>query len=373
MLLLAVASVPSASAAPYLQNLTPRLELVASGFSLPTQVTSAGDGSGRLFVLEQAGRIRVLRGGRVLATPLLDIQARVGSSELEQGLLGLAFHPRFRDNGWFYVNYTDRNGDTVVARYSASDGSDMADPGTEAVMLRIPQPAANHNGGFLLFGPDGYLWIGTGDGGGAGAVFPRAQDRSLLLGKMLRVDVQGAVQYAIPPNNSFLGIPDAAPEIWAYGLRNPWRYTFDRATGDLYIADVGQDRYEWVHFVPVGSPGGMNFGWPIVEGLHCQPEQVSCDQSSVWQPVAEYDHTLGCAIVGGFVYRGPAYPQAQGLYLFGDYCSGRIWSLSRGADGGWINEELLSSGPSISSFGEDDSGELYLTAIHEGTLYRLVW
>lgn len=271
------------------------------------------------------------------------------------------------------MNYTDVDGDTVIARYTVTEDPDLADPASTAMILQIPQPAANHNGGLLLFGPDGYLWIGTGDGGGPGAELPRAQDPKQLLGKMLRIDVDGGPPYAVPPENPFVGSPNVAPEIWAFGLRNPWRYAFDRATGDLYIADVGQERFEWVHVVPAGSSGGINFGWPIAEGLHCQPEGVSCDRSNLRSPVAEYDHQQGCGIIGGHVYRGAAFPLARGTYFFSDFCSGRIWGLRRQDSGNWMMEELLVSGLTVSSFGEDEGGELYLTAIQEGALYRLTF
>ena len=347
------------------------LELVTSAVREPTHIASAFDGSGRLFVVEKAGRILIVRDGRVLARPFLDIQPRVGSRGDEQGLLSVAFHPRFGENGFFYVNYTDRNGDTAIERYSVSADPDVANGASAALILPIAQPAPNHNGGMLLFGPDGYMYIGMGDGGGAGDQFRNAQNMGALLGKMLRIDLDAQFPYAIPSDNPFVDRADARPEIWAYGLRNPWRYSFDRATGDLYIADVGQFRFEEVHLQPAGR-GGQNYGWPIMEGAHCFPETRACDRSGLEMPIAEYDHTLGCSITGGYVYRGPSYPRGRGAYVFGDVCSGRIWSLHVGADGGWQRTELLVTPLVISSFGEDEAGELYVVSLEPGGLYRLL-
>ncbi|MBI3973072.1 MAG: PQQ-dependent sugar dehydrogenase [Chloroflexi bacterium] len=355
-----------------------RLEPLVRGLAGPLQLTHAADGSGRAYVAEKRGIIRVIDGGAILPAPLLDIQPLVRSSGSEQGLLGLAFHPRYAQNGYLYVNYTDSAGNTVVARYTAraSGGTrDIADPSTAQIVLRIPQPAANHNGGNLVFGPDGYLYIGTGDGGGAGDQFRNAQNGQALLGKMLRLDVDRAERgnaYAIPPDNPFAGVATARPEIWFTGLRNPWRYTFDRATGDLYIADVGQNMYEEVNFVAAGTPGGLNFGWPRTEGLHCYPANSTCDRDGFVQPIGEYAHSLGCSITGGYVYRGRQSPLLVGAYLFGDYCSGRIWSLHRDPAGKWVQTELLDTDVQISSFGEDEAGELYVTGLGDGTVYRVV-
>jgi glucose/arabinose dehydrogenase len=347
------------------------VELVTGGVREPTHVASASDGSGRLFIVERAGRILIVRDGRVLPRPFLDIQSRVGSRFDEQGLLSVAFHPRFAENGYFFVNFTDRNGDTTIERYAVSRDPDVADPGSHALILAIPQPAPNHNGGLLLFGPDGYLYVGMGDGGGAGDQFRNAQNTRTLLGKMLRIDVDAAFPYGIPPDNPLVGRGEARSEIWAYGLRNPWRYSFDRATGELYIADVGQFAIEEVHLQPTGR-GGQNYGWPIMEGSQCYPERRTCDTSGLEIPIAQYDHALGCAITGGYVYRGVAYPLARGAYFFADFCSGRIWSLHRGADGAWQQTQMLDTSLSISSFGEDDAGELYVVSLEQGGLYRLV-
>ncbi|HEY1013206.1 MAG TPA: PQQ-dependent sugar dehydrogenase [Herpetosiphonaceae bacterium] len=341
------------------------LEPLAEGLDKPLYVTHAGDGSGRLFVAEQEGLIKLLPGGE----PFLDIRDRVGSSGNEQGLLGLAFHPKFADNGWFYVNYTDRDGDTVLARFGLAADGQRGDPASEQVILTQEQPAANHNGGMLAFGPDGLLYAGLGDGGGANDTYENAQNLRSLLGKILRLDVDGGQPYAAPADNPFVGDAAARPEIWAYGLRNPWRFSFDRASGDLYIGDVGQNRYEWLHWQPAASKGGQNYGWPIVEGSHCLRGD-SCATAGLTPPILEYEHSQGCVITGGYVYRGAAYPFMQGTYVFADYCSGRVWGLNRAADGAWAKRDLLESGANISSFGEDEAGELYVVDLG-GTVYRL--
>ena len=337
----------------------------------PLHVTHAGDGSGRLFVVEKPGRIIILRDGQPLPAPFLDIQGVVGSNGSEQGLLGLAFHPRYRENGRFFVNYTDRNGDTVVAEYRASGDPDVADPSTARQLLALDQPAANHNGGHLLFGPDGYLWIGTGDGGGAGDRFGNGQNRQALLGKMLRIDVDTGDPYGIPADNPHANGGDTRPEIWAIGLRNPWRYTFDRATNDLWIADVGQNAYEEVNVHRAGSQGGENYGWPIMEGMHCFPAGRACDTAPYVMPVGEYGRDGGCSITGGYVYRGSQYPELAGLYLFGDFCTGKLWSLDEPTPGDWRMVELLDTPLQISSFGEDEAGELYVTSFHDNRVHRV--
>jgi glucose/arabinose dehydrogenase len=350
-----------------------RFTQFASGFTQPVYLTHAGDGSGRLFVVERAGRIRLLREGARQAQQFLDLSPLVLSRGSEQGLLSIAFHPRYRETGLLYVYYTDRQGDTVVARYRVSaDDPDRADPNSAQVLLQVDQPYANHNGGLLKFGPDGYLYVGLGDGGSAGDPQRHAQNRSSLLGKLLRLDVDGGSPYAIPPDNPFVGDPAARPEVWAFGLRNPWRFSFDRATGDLYIADVGQAQWEWVHFQAAGAGGGQNYGWNVLEGGHCYPPGRSCDPSDYVLPVATYDHSLGCSITGGYVYRGASYPQAQGLYFFGDYCSGRLWALQRLPDSQWRQQELPRSEARISSFGEDEAGNLYLLSLNDGLVLRLV-
>ena len=351
------------------------MQLVVKGLNKPVYVTHAGDGSPRLFVVEKEGRIRVVRDGALLPAPFLDLTLLVNSAGSEQGLFSVAFHPRYAENGFFYVDYTDRNGHSVIARYQVSaQNPDLADPNSVVPVLFQEQPFPNHNGGLLLFGPDGYLYVGFGDGGSGSDPFRNGQNRSVLLGKLLRLDVDNGFPYAIPPDNPFVHEPGARPEVWAYGLRNPWRYSFDRATGDLYIADVGQKEFEEVDFQRAGV-SGQNYGWNVTEGRHCYPRDKRCDASPFVQPIGEYDHSLGCAITGGHVYRGPSFPQLNGIYFFGDYCSGRIWGLRGSASGGpgdWRQQQLLQSSLQISSFGEDEAGELYLTNISDGGLYRLV-
>lgn len=335
----------------------------------PVYATHAGDGSGRLFVVEKPGRIQIVRDGAVDQTPFLDITDRVGSSGSEQGLLSVAFHPAYAENGQLFVNYTDRNGDTVIARFQAS--GDTADPNSETVLLQIDQPYRNHNGGLVKFGPDGYLYIGMGDGGSAGDPENNGQRLDTLLGKLLRLDVDGSAPYAIPVSNPWADGQGARPEIWAYGLRNPWRFAFDRQTGDLYTADVGQNRIEEVSVQPADSSGGENYGWNILEGSDCF-QALRCDHEGTVLPVAEYTHDQGCSITGGYVYRGANFPQLNGIYLFGDYCSGQVWMLRELAPGRWWQRAALQTDLQISSFGEDQAGELYITSLSDGGLYRVV-
>jgi glucose/arabinose dehydrogenase len=338
-----------------------RLRPVVGGLDAPLLVTAAEDGSGRLFVLEQVGRIRVVADGRLLAEPFLDLGDRVVSGG-EQGLLGFAFHPLFERNGRFFVDYTDTSGDTVVAEYRVSDeDADRADPGSERVLLQIDQPFANHNGGHLAFGPDGYLYVATGDGGSAGDPMGNGQRLDTLLGKVLRIDVdaRGGRAYGIPPDNPFVDREGARPEIWAFGLRNPWRFSFDRETGDLWIGDVGQGSFEEIDHV-AGDEAGVNFGWNVMEGPDCFEPASGCDESGLTMPVAVYGHGEGCSVTGGFVYRGSRRPELRRAYLYADYCSGRLWGLdAERADA--RPAVLLETGRSISSFGQDEAGELYVT------------
>jgi glucose/arabinose dehydrogenase len=350
------------------------LQQVGSGLQRPVYLTSP-PGDPRLFVIEQAGRIRIIRDGQTLQQPFLDITGQVtnlGGMGDERGLLGLAFHPRYADNGFFYVNYTDRSGNTRVERYTRSGDPDVADPGSARLILGIGQPFGNHNGGQLLFGPDGMLYIATGDGGGGGDPQNNAQRLVNLLGKMLRIDVDGGDPYAIPPDNPFVGQSDARPEIWAYGLRNPWRNAFDRGSNLFFIADVGQNREEEINAVD-RSAGGLNFGWRIMEGRSCFNPATNCDQSGLTMPVHTYPTSGGnCAVTGGFVYRGSAIPQIAGLYFFSDYCRGGLRSL-RVVNGAAqdVREWEVGSTGNVSSFGEDANGELYVVA-HAGTIYRIV-
>ncbi|MGL4651179.1 MAG: PQQ-dependent sugar dehydrogenase [Caldilineaceae bacterium] len=347
-------------------------ELVAEGLDRPLGLVNAGDGSGRLFVIEKAGRVQVIAAGAAAAQLFLNLSDRVGSSSSEQGLLGLAFAPDFAESGRFYVNYTNRQGNTTISRLQlGADG--LGDASSEEILLTIAQPAPNHNGGHLLFGPDGMLWVGTGDGGAANDRFDNGQNPATLLGKMLRLDVSGATGYAIPADNPWVEATwngqEVADEIWAVGLRNPWRYSFDRQTGDLWIGDVGQNLWEEVNRVPAGSFGGLNFGWPIQEASTCF-QSAGCDTAGLEQPVLEYDHASHCSITGGAVYRGVASPAALGAYIFGDYCSGFVWAGIPQGDGTWVSVELLRAGVPISSFGEDEAGELYLVDFG-GAIYRL--
>ena len=344
-------------------------EQLVGGLDLPIGLTNAGDGSDRLFVLEQAGLILIHQDGNLLPDPFLDIRDRASCCG-ERGLLGLAFHPDYSDNGFFYVNYTDLNGDTVIARFSVSDDPYRALPESEERLLQIPQPYGNHNGGVVEFGPDGYLYIGTGDGGSAGDPHGYGQALNTLLGKVLRLDVDGGDPYEIPPDNPFVVDGHALPEIWVYGLRNPWRFSFDRLTGDLYIADVGQNAWEEINYLPAGSPGGANFGWNYFEGNHPYRGEPPSGLGLVF-PVVEYDHDQGCSVTGGVVYRGQSLPAWQGIYLFGDFCSGYIWGLIQTIDGDWQKELLFETGALITSFGEDENGEVYLVD-YGGVIYRLV-
>ncbi|MDW8145313.1 MAG: PQQ-dependent sugar dehydrogenase [Roseiflexaceae bacterium] len=347
----------------------PRIALrqIVSGFDRPLHITHAGDGSGRLFVVEKVGRIRVVRDGQILPEPFLDITDRVGSRANEQGLLSVAFHPRYRDNGLLFVNYTDNNGDTVISRFSAV--GDRADASSEQIVLTIEQPFANHNGGLVLFGPDGMLYIGMGDGGGAGDPLGAGQDRWTLLGKILRINVE-TLPYTIPPDNPWADGSGGRQEVWIFGVRNPWRFSFDRATGDLFIADVGQNRLEEVHMLPAERSAGANLGWNIMEGNECF-RRNDCDRSAFDLPIDVYPHSLGCSVTGGHVYRGAAFPTLQGVYVFGDFCSGRIWGL-RSSVGGWERAELMQTKLRIATFGEDESGELYVAGYNNGVLYRIV-
>ena len=355
----------------HLDELELELEPFADGFEAPLFLTHAGDGSGRTYVVEQGGRIRVVESdGTVRPRPFLDIVDRVTSGG-EQGLLGLAFHPE--DRSRVFVNYTGRGGETVVAEYRAGS-STQADPGSERVLLRIEQPYSNHNGGMLAFGPEGYLWIGTGDGGGGGDPEGNGQDPSTLLGAILRISVTGD-PYGIPGGNPFALGGGGREEVWAYGLRNPWRFSFDRRTGDLWIGDVGQHELEEINVHPSAMSGAANFGWNIMEGSRCY-EAPDCDTDGLVLPVTEYPTSLGCAVTGGYVYRGRRFPQMRGAYLFADYCAGQIWGLDAAEegvyDGAVEHRELLDTGLSISSFGEDELGELYVTDLAGGGVHRVV-
>ena len=346
------------------------LERVASGFTNPVHITHANDGSARLFVVEQRGRVRILKDGAILPAPFLDISSRVSFGS-ERGLLSIAFPPGRGKKSEFYADYTDVRGDTAISRFTVSGDPNVADATSEEILLSIPQPFANHNGGQLAFGPDGYLYVGMGDGGDAGDPNNNAQNPSSLLGKILRIDVVGKAAYAVPPSNPFVGTANARGEIWAYGLRNPWRFSFDRKTNVLYIADVGQGAWEEVDVQPAESTGGENYGWRLTEGNHCFAPSTGCPTAGITSPVAEYSHAGGnCSVTGGFVYRGRDFDGLTGIYFYGDYCSGRIWGLRR-TDTGWDDIELLKPGFAISTFGEDEAGEIYVADYTGGVIHRL--
>ncbi|MGH2698687.1 MAG: PQQ-dependent sugar dehydrogenase [Actinomycetota bacterium] len=344
------------------------LEPVAEGLDAPLGVTHAGDGSERLFVVEQTGRVKILSDGEVLEEPFLDVGEAIVAGG-EQGLLGLAFHPEYERNGRFFINYTDVNGDTVVAELRTSRDPNVADEGSVRPLLQLDQPFANHNGGQLGFGPDGFLYIATGDGGSGGDPEDNGQDTNALLGKLLRVDVDSGDRYGIPEDNPFRG-GGGAPEVWAYGLRNPWRFSFDSETDELWIADVGQGDFEEINRTQPDE-AGLNYGWNVMEGTECFGGG-DCDRSDKVPPVSGYTHDLGCSVTGGYVYRGSDFPSLDGGYIFGDFCSGTIWGIDARTRGFTEPAELLQSDLGISSFGVDEDDELYVTDLNEGRLMRVV-
>ncbi len=346
------------------------LQEVAAGFDKPVHITHAGDGSGRLFIVEQDGVVRIIENGKVREAPFLDIRSRVSSGG-EKGLLSIAFHPRYRENGLFYVNYTRGRVilETIVSRFRR-DSPHRADPGSEEVLLQVRQPFPNHNGGQIMFGPDGYLYVGMGDGGLANDPLGHGQDTTTLLGALLRIDVDGQEvgrSYAIPPDNPFLGRRHGRGEIWAYGLRNPWRFSFDARDGRLFLADVGQDRIEEINVIKRGG----NYGWAIMEGDRCISDEERCRKTGFEMPIFTYPHPKGFSVTGGFVYRGKRMPALCGAYLFADYVSGIIGGL-RLRDGRVSRHGILrESGYNISSFGEDESRELYVAAHRGGKILRI--
>jgi glucose/arabinose dehydrogenase len=359
----------------------PRLSIepVLDGLDSPVDLAWRPTEQASMFVVEQTGRIRIVRDGRLVERPFLDIADLVTAGG-ERGLLGLAFLPS-AEEGRFFVYYTDREGRQVVASYDTmGDDADRADPSTAKIWLTMPDEFSNHNGGSLVFGPDGFLYIGTGDGGGGGDPLDSGRHLDTLLAKVLRIDVevdQGASadpRYRIPPDNPFLETPDARPEIWLTGLRNPWRMRFDRATGDLWIADVGQGAWEEIDVVRAGT-SGLDFGWNLMEGAHCfRASGDSCDRTGLTLPVAEYDHDLGCSVTGGTVYRGSVFPALQGWYVLSDYCSGTFWALdaaSASSDSTRMPIEVAKTDHSISAIAEDPSGELFATDLANGSLLRI--
>ena len=345
-----------ASASALAQDIS--LRPVATGLDTPVAATHAGDS--RLFITLQHGQIVIHDGTQVRATPFLDIRSLVLCCG-ERGLLSVAFHPQYKTNGYFFVYYTDLNGDIVIARYKVSTDPNVADPNSGAILLTIAHRTfSNHNGGQLAFGPDGFLYAGTGDGGGGGDPLHNGQNLQALLGKILRIDVDNGPPYGIPPLNPFAGRTDARNEIWAYGLRNPWRFSFDRENGDLLVADVGQNLWEEIDYQLSTSPGGENYGWPVMEGRHCY-NATTCSQSGLVLPILEYGHTGGaCSVTGGYRYRGSRSSRLRGLYFFADYCNGLIWGATRNADATWTTAQLYDAAFSISAFGEGVDKELYV-------------
>jgi glucose/arabinose dehydrogenase len=331
-----------------------------SGFSSPLDLENAGDSTNRLFVVEQAGTIRIIQNGAIVPTPFLDITSKVTSGG-ETGLLGVTFHPSFAQHPLFYVNYTRTVSgqlQTVIAEYQVAAGNpNLADPNSERILLIVNQPFANHNAGQLAFGPDGMLYFGLGDGGSGGDPLGNGQNLQTLLGKMLRIDVDhtaGTKPYAIPADNPFAS-GGGLQEIWAYGFRNPWRFSFDNATGRLFVADVGQDAFEEIDIVTKGA----NYGWNIMEGSHCFNPSSGCNMSGLTLPIIDYAHSEGDTVIGGYLYRGSLIPALQGAYIFGDFSNGKVWMLQETTPGSWTRTQLLSTGKPISSFGRDEAGELY--------------
>ncbi|MCB8987684.1 MAG: PQQ-dependent sugar dehydrogenase [Ardenticatenaceae bacterium] len=374
----AVSSPTSPTPIPGSQSITPVTSIslfpvVTEGLDEPLYLTNAGDE--RLFVVEKGGTIRIVQDGRLLPEPFLDIRDRVNARSSERGLLSVAFHPDYAQNGRFFVNYTNRAGDTAVSAFQVTADPNRADAASEQNLLTVAQPFPNHNGGQLQFGPDGYLYAGMGDGGSGGDPQGNGQNPATLLGALLRLDVDQAANgaaYGIPADNPFTNDSSRRPEVWAFGLRNPWRFSFDRATDDLLLADVGQNQWEEVNFLPAGSQGGRNFGWNIMEGAHCYGS-ANCDQTGLTLPVYDYQHENGrCSVTGGYVYRGQQFPALTGNFFFADYCSGEIWSAVVGmeTDGRWTANRVLSTPSRIASFGEDVHGELYVVDITSG-IYQI--
>ena len=341
-------------------------EYVTDGLTRPVFLTHADDS--RLFVVQQPGQIIIVDDADVLATPFLDIADRVNDQGNEQGLLGLAFHPDYGSNGRFFINYTHADGSTVVSEFRVTDDPYVADPASERQLLKIPQPYRNHNGGGVVFGPDGYLYIGMGDGGSQNDPENRAQDLQSLLGKILRIDVNQGDPYGIPADNPFVGNESARNEIWSLGWRNPWRFSFDPVTNDMFIGDVGQNVWEEISFQPA-DVGGLNYGWRIFEGSTCYLDD--CNTPNLVPPIGEYDHSGGhCSITGGYIYRGSRHPDLYGNYIFSDFCSGQIWRLFQNLDGSWDQAEIGEIEINVASFGVDVDGEIYVLGL-DGSVFRV--
>ncbi len=339
------------------------LEKTYTGFKEPVYLTTSGDSSRAVFIVEKKGRIIAVNNGK--RSVLLDVTDRVRSREYERGLLSVAFHPDFDKNGRYFVYYTDVRGDVIISEFNA-----LRTGRKEKILLKVLQPYSNHNGGQLAFGPDSYLYIGTGDGGASGDPLDNGQNKLSLLGKILRIDVDKGQPYKVPEDNPFINRP-GRNEIWSYGLRNPWRFSFDPRTGDLYIADVGQSKREEVNFQPSYSKGGQNYGWRYMEGFSTFNVDKDVDLSRLTMPIVEYGHDDGCSVTGGYVYRGKKYKDIEGTYFFGDFCSGTIWGL-RKKNGQWQYAKLLKTETLISSFGVDHEKEIYITDFLSGNVHRII-
>jgi glucose/arabinose dehydrogenase len=365
------APIPSA---PMPKNI--KYEWVVGALVQPLFLTHAGDASGRLFIVQRGGLIRIYKNGTLNPLPFLDVSGLLFLNGGELGLLGLAFDPNYETNGRFYIAYNATDYAVTLARYTVSADPDIANA-TGEILLSAPKIYTNHNGGMIVFGPDGYLYMGVGDGGSGGDPDNNGQNRATLLGKILRLDVSGASGYAIPPTNPYFNNPNpnVKKEIWAYGLRNPWRFSFDRGTGDLYIGDVGQNAQEEVDFQLAGASGGQNYGWRVMEGNLCYNAITCTPPANYIPPVAVYAHgendSNGCSVTGGYVYRGSNFPDLAGVYLYADFCLGKIWGLKQNASDQWVTSLLADTNYLISSFGEDEQGELYLMDYGAGAVYRI--
>ena len=354
-----------------------RLQPLATGFDRPVGVVDADDGTDRLFIFTLPGKIWIWDGEKVLPEPFLDIGDGVDCCFGERGMGGLAFHPDFADNGFFYIAYDGPNEISRVSRFRVGGNRDRANASSERILLRVPQPFPQHNLGQLEFGPDGYLYIGSGDGGSGGDPMNNGQDLGTLLGKILRIDVDGGFPYAIPPDNPFVDTAGAQPEIWSYGIRNAWRFSFDRRTGAMFLGDVGQDAWEEINYQPPGA-GGLNFGWRLMEGSSCFDPPSGCDDGTLTLPIIEYSHfagdtDLGCkSVTGGYRYRGPATQTLPRFYIYGDFCTGEIFGARTNASGAWVSNRLLDGDMFLVSFGEDRRGRLYAVDFRGGAVYRIV-
>ncbi len=344
---------------------------IADGFNQPLGISHSNDASGRLFIVERGGTIRIIdASGTRIEHPFLDVSSLVDTDFGEQGLLGLVFHPKYKTSGRFFINYTNKDDDTIIAEYKTSQNTNVAIESPTRRLLFLEQPEHNHNGGHMAFSPkDNYLYIGTGDGGGFDDPNDNAENLDSLLGKMLRLDVNTNLPYAVPNTNPYVNDSAVRSEIWAHGLRNPWRFSFDRLTGDLYIGDVGQARYEEINFQPNDSNGKENYGWDTTEGLECNEPRNDCNKDGISLPILTYGRDQGVSVTGGYVYRGSEIPWLQGKYIYGDFATGIIWMAEQTASG-WKSEMLADTEFNISSFGEDAAGELYLADYSTGSIYK---